>query len=876
VLGQNPIIYVKSDASGANNGTSWPDAFKSLQDALNASYSGTVIWVAGGTYTPISSDNDPRNGSFRLKSGVAVYGGFSGTETSLSQRNWSAHETILSGDLAGNDVATGSGATLQMTNYGENSYHVIYCEWVDNTSVLNGFTIRGGNAEGSRGGGICVVNSSPVIVNCKIQYNTASGGGAAFHSGYNNSNFLSTYFNCLIINNKASEGGGMWNYFTSAELTNCTISGNAAGIGGGIYQWTGGTTLKNSILWGNYSPAGNQVYDYCGSVGLYYSDYSNQSDDMLGYFCHAVTADENSISVDPKFLNPGNDFRLGVTSPCIDAGNNDYITESFDIRGEGFERKLSKIDHSPGVIDIGAYEYKEGTDPTGQDIGNQTRNTDPDLCQYTTVGAEFDLVTFGYNYPGATVSNDFNQAASLAGAIFPKGSTTVVWTVADASGFNNTATYSFSIIVEDHQNPTITCKGDQIRNTDPNLCQYTTVGAEFDPVTFGDNCPGAIVSNDFNHAASLAGAIFPKGSTTVVWTITDASGFNNIATCSLIITVVNTAPIINSIDAPLAPLPINTPLSINLNFTDYENNVTNALIMWDDGTSSTFSPVLLNSFTATHTYEEPDVYTLSVTLTDACGSTASSMYQYIVIYDPNAGFVTGSGSINSPLGAYIPEPTLTGKASFGFESKYQKGKSIPDGHTAFKFQAGKMNFSSTSYDWLVVSGSKVIYKGTGTINGAGNYGFLLSAIDGSKADLFRIKIWDKETGATVYDNQLGEADDANPTCVITVGNIIVHSTGKSADLVKTTYATDKAQLLVYPNPFSDKLRFEFVAPANVYARIDLFDLTGRMVQMVFNKDVRAGIYYNAEFRPNTSIDGIYFYSATIGNQVFIGKVMYKK
>jgi hypothetical protein len=131
----------------------------------------------------------------------------------------------------------------------------------------------------------------------------------------------------------------------------------------------------------------------------------------------------------------------------------------------------------------------------------------------------------------------------------------------------------------------------------------------------------------------------------------------------------------------------------------------------------------------------------------------------------------------SPGGAYPADPTLTGKATFGFVSKYifQKDKTTPvlSGNTEFQFHAGNLNFSSTSYQWLVVSGtSKATYKGSGTVNGVAGYGFLLSAIDGLP-DKFRIKIW--QTGGTViYDNQIGGADDAEPTTAITGGSIVIH------------------------------------------------------------------------------------------------------
>jgi hypothetical protein len=189
------------------------------------------------------------------------------------------------------------------------------------------------------------------------------------------------------------------------------------------------------------------------------------------------------------------------------------------------------------------------------------------------------------------------------------------------------------------------------------------------------------------------------------------------------------------------------------------------------------------SCTGTHTYDLPNIYVVTVTITDKDSGAATSEYRYIVVYDPTAGFVTGGGWINSPAGAYVANATLTGKANFGFVSKYKKGATVPDGNTEFQFHAGSLNFKSAIYEWLVVATFKAQFKGMGTINGAGNYGFMLSAIDGQingggGMDKFRIKIWDKNNGdAVVYDNQIGAADNADPVTGLGGGSIVIH-TGK--------------------------------------------------------------------------------------------------
>ena len=120
----------------------------------------------------------------------------------------------------------------------------------------------------------------------------------------------------------------------------------------------------------------------------------------------------------------------------------------------------------------------------------------------------------------------------------------------------------------------------------------------------------------------------------------------------------------------------------------------------------------------------------------------------------------------------------TGKATFGFNARYQRGANTPDGSTEFQFQAGGLNFKSTTYQWLVVAGSKAQYKGVGSINGKGTYNFLLTAIDGDlqngKADAFRIKITDPSTGSVIYDNQMGTDDTSNSATVLGGGSIVIH------------------------------------------------------------------------------------------------------
>jgi hypothetical protein len=170
------VIYVRHDAQGSDDGTSWANAYTSLQSALGAASSGDQIWVAAGTYTPTTTTD--RTASFILNTGVAVYGGFAGSETALSQRNWTANVVVLSGDLQGDDGAN-------FANNAENSYHVV----VGATgATLDGFTISGGNASGEGaevGGGISNVAAYPTLANLIISGNHASNGGGMYNDQSN-------------------------------------------------------------------------------------------------------------------------------------------------------------------------------------------------------------------------------------------------------------------------------------------------------------------------------------------------------------------------------------------------------------------------------------------------------------------------------------------------------------------------------------------------------------------------------------------------------------------------------------------------------------------------------------------------------------------
>jgi hypothetical protein len=148
----------------------------------------------------------------------------------------------------------------------------------------------------------------------------------------------------------------------------------------------------------------------------------------------------------------------------------------------------------------------------------------------------------------------------------------------------------------------------------------------------------------------------------------------------------------------------------------------------------------------------------------------------VVVYNPSAGFVTGGGWISSPAGAYAANPALTGQANFGFNVRYHSGSTTPTGQLDFQFPAANLSFQSTGFDWLVVNGNQARFQGSGTINGSGNYGFLVTILDGGPGQKkIRLEVWDKNNGnAVVYDTQMGAPVTALPTTLLGGGNLSIH------------------------------------------------------------------------------------------------------
>ncbi|MFN0008351.1 MAG: right-handed parallel beta-helix repeat-containing protein [Planctomycetota bacterium] len=266
--GGGRILRVDSSAPAGGDGSAWVSAFSDLQTALARARAGDEIWVAGGTYRP-GAAGASRDSTFRLRDGVRLFGGFAATEEALEERDPLLNETILSGDLDGDD---GPG----FTQASENAFQVVTALHVSPSTVLDGFTIRGGYADGpgfgavpqsrEQGSGLNVYFASPRIEDCVFEGNWSLNHGAlndhgddtlvvgctfrGNHSGlfgaglYVHHHSRTIALGCTFEDNEATtEGGGAYSRsMEGAAFVACTFQRNRASSGGGIYLATGSLT----------------------------------------------------------------------------------------------------------------------------------------------------------------------------------------------------------------------------------------------------------------------------------------------------------------------------------------------------------------------------------------------------------------------------------------------------------------------------------------------------------------------------------------------------------------------------------------------------------------------------------------------------------
>ena len=412
------VCYVNASAGGANNGASWADAYTDLQSALGASPC-SEAWVAAGTYKPTGGTDRTLN--FTLKNGVALYGGFVGTESTRADRDPAANLTTLSGDIG----TPGDAA--------DNSYHVVSGGGTNGTAVLDGFTITAGNANGSSpadsgGGGMYNYFSSPTLTNVTFSSNSAGQGGGGMY------NYVSspTLENVTFSTNSAGQGGGMYNSYSTPTLTNVTFSTNSAVIGGGMLNGDGSANLTNVTFSGNsasyvggamynaYSPPHIRDSIFWGdSASVADAEISDASlgnpdlaDSVIAGGCPSGATCTHIITTNPQLGLLANNggytqtMSLGVGSSAIDTGN-DATCANTDQRGLARPQGLAcdigsfELDQAPLVTSISS----TSANPTSASSVNFTVTFSESVTGVDMVGPVFDdftLTTTGVT--GASVT----------------------------------------------------------------------------------------------------------------------------------------------------------------------------------------------------------------------------------------------------------------------------------------------------------------------------------------------------------------------------------------------------------------------------------------------------------------------------------------
>jgi hypothetical protein len=487
---------VKADSTGANTGSSWSDAFRDLQSALNLAKSGDEIWVAKGIYKPTAvnpldtqfdNGSDPRAKTFYLKEGVKLYGGFEGTETSREVRT---NETVLSGDFRDNDIWP---VTEQnKSSYYYNAYNVVVAYKLASTTIIDGFTIKGGyagpnpdllsvdydpwNDPHAHGGGIASWGSNLLLENCTVTRNAAlmAGGGIFAFSGNSTVPTLSRTSRQIDIRGTVFEenivpdyrlnegifyapgGGGLFlgdsytaRFFEVEFLSNSAPNGGALAMSQDEDQGAStapSATANRCLFYSNQAlcspddpetPADAWITDGMGGA-LCINEYARLALNACAFVSNAASS--NGYSTQPQPPNPNEGTRYGGNGGAVFVGEGAVLKAA----NSGFISNTA--DWGGGAANVGTWS---GRSATALEIyyctlyGNQAR-WGAGLCNFAAVLTGYGNIVYK-NWSVNSYYNDLANTVQVSSKSSIKESVfTYSWTV----NYNTGVIYYF-----DNQSP---------------------------------------------------------------------------------------------------------------------------------------------------------------------------------------------------------------------------------------------------------------------------------------------------------------------------------------------------------------------------------------------------------------------------------------
>lgn len=481
------------------------------------------------------------------------------------------------------------------------------------------------------------------------------------------------------------------------------------------------------------------------------------------------------------------------------------------------------------------------------------------------------------------------------------GPNTVTLTVTDVNG--NEASETATVTVEDNVAPIITTSAKDL------TVESDGMGNAVEFQNWLDNNGGAEALDNCNEItwtyefAPISDDCGATGSTKVTFKAIDASG--NTSTTTATFTIEDTtAPDLSEI-SPIVPTGVNTNFTLTVPYVDvngvsiatwYFNSDGVAMGTPDEVKIPNDQNITGNSISATFNFDESQagVYSVLLVVKDACGNEAEIGYDYVVVYDPSGGFITGGGWIYSLPGSMPANPNAAGKANFGFNAKYKTGKNNMtevDGNTNFQFKEGDFHFKSSSHEdmSLVISGEKkATYRGVGSVNGSGSHYFVVTVIDGDApggngTDYFRIVVYENgstsPSGQPIYDNELEGSLNADASTEIGGGSIVIHKpkgNGKTKTMEssgeKTGYEAVEIAILeilnsleVAPNPMSSSTEIRFSLKERLKAELVIYDYNGKLVRSLYSQVVNANEVVQVIFNRENLMSGVYICKLFTGN-----------